>query len=192
MQDDHDVPSGKKQLMHEILEDMWTMSPADLSVLEAALRHESGQMLTTAGSSNDRIWSKMAKLGLMRAVDVAPDLQGGLVAARSYELLEKGRKKVIPAMIELIRFVRTGIELMKVKKQIEQILRSSCRTCSHRMGSLCSSDPMRRFPDTPSRRSRRDTPAIRRPLTMHERGAANRRRNWRNRPRSSAANWRGR
>jgi hypothetical protein len=122
MQDDHDVPSGKKQLMHEILEDMWTMSPADLSVLEAALRCENGQMLTTAGSSNDRMWSKMAKLGLMRAVDVALDLQDGLVAARSYELLEKGRKKAIPAMIELIRFVRTGVELMKVQKQIEQNL----------------------------------------------------------------------
>src|SRR5262245_8731695 len=122
MQDDSGVPTDKKQLMHDILEDMWNMSPADLSVLEAALRHESGQMLTTAGSSNDRVWSKMAKLGFMRAVDLAPDLQDGSVAARSYELLEKGRKKAIPAMIELTRFVRTGIELMKVKKQIEQNL----------------------------------------------------------------------
>lgn len=54
-----------------LLERMRSMSAADLSVLEAAIKQPSGEqpvLLTTIpGSANDQLWSEMTKLGWLSA-----------------------------------------------------------------------------------------------------------------------------
>jgi hypothetical protein len=114
-----------KELAQEILNDAYRMSAADLSVLEAAARDESAHLITTEGSANDRLWSKMARVDWMRAAAVPSELGALMPAMRTYQLTPKGRRK-IPMMFELFKLLKITLDLQKaheeMKKKLDELM----------------------------------------------------------------------
>ena len=114
-----------KELVQDILDNAYRMSAADLSVLEAAGRHDAPKLITTEGSANDRLWSKMARVDWVRATTVPAELGAIMPAMRTYELTPKGRRKV-PVMFELFKFLKITLELQKaheeMKKKLDELM----------------------------------------------------------------------
>jgi hypothetical protein len=100
-----------------VLKTAWAMKASDLSVLDAALQHGSGVMLTTKGSDNDRLWSQLTEFGMMRAADVPAELLRQVEDAKGYELIDKGRDKV-PVLFEILKLAKIRMQLMQVEDEM--------------------------------------------------------------------------
>jgi hypothetical protein len=56
---------------------MRSMSPAEISVLEASVRTPDSNMTTGPGSRNEALWTEMAQLGWIAIKEDSIDLPGG-------------------------------------------------------------------------------------------------------------------
>ena len=82
--------------MHELMQLMKQLSPGERSVLVATLDTPNSQIATVRNTPNDRLWSKMAELGLAQELVLDIDLPLLLkhVEPRSFALTELGRAKL--------------------------------------------------------------------------------------------------
>jgi hypothetical protein len=71
----------------EIVEQMRTLTQADLSVLKGSLERPRSQMMTVTGSANEQLWERLKQREWARQVAVP---QGMPENIRLYELTDKG------------------------------------------------------------------------------------------------------
>jgi len=83
----------------EILEQMRSLTEADLSVLKAALDRPGSQMMTTAGSANEKLWERLKQREWARQV-AKPQAMPEYI--RLYELTDKGSTE-LPSLFAIPR-----------------------------------------------------------------------------------------
>src|SRR5262249_17833747 len=88
----------------EVLKTAWRMKPSDLSVLEAAMQHGSGIMLTNQGRDKARLWSQFVGLDMMRVAPLPAEFQR-VADGKCFELIDRGREKV-PVLFEILKLAK--------------------------------------------------------------------------------------
>jgi len=86
-----------------------TLSPADLSVNEAAAASPGSAMATMTGSTNDALWSQMERVGWAQPI-AADDLSISRVTS-TYAFTEAGARAVTTALAELASWNARIMEL---------------------------------------------------------------------------------
>ena len=79
------------------------LSPADRSVLAAALETPESRIATVRDTPNDVLWSRLVELGLARELVLDIDLPPGLkhIQPRSYALTASGRAPIAEVLAAL-------------------------------------------------------------------------------------------
>ncbi len=81
-----DSPQGEA-----LLSRMRSMSPGEISVLEASVRTPDSNMTTGPGSRNEALWTEMAQLGWIGIKEDSIDLPGGnKFAIKIYSITPEG------------------------------------------------------------------------------------------------------
>jgi hypothetical protein len=104
------------QRVNQILRDAWRMKPSDLSVLDAAMQRGSGILLTNRDSDNDRLWSQLVELGLMRVTTLPPEF-AHVADGKAFELVDKGRER-LPLLFDILKLARVRMQLQQVEDEM--------------------------------------------------------------------------
>jgi hypothetical protein len=105
-----------------------TLSPGDLSVNEGAVARPGSAMITSMGSPNDALWSRMEHAAWTQRI-VVDDLPMAHLAS-TYAFTETGARAVKTALVELVaqkaRLMETvkGFDLRTAPERVRQLCRA--------------------------------------------------------------------
>jgi hypothetical protein len=90
--------------MAALLQQMYSMSAGDLSTLEASLGDPGSKMVTSPGSPNDALWSRMVSLGWMSLEERTVGIpEGPSIVMKEYRIEPEGRQPVTQLMAALLQ-----------------------------------------------------------------------------------------